>query len=173
MQFFELAFLVWFYPEQAFRRLRGFGRYPVALVWLAATAPLMLLAAGKTAVVPALALRGLWTAGWLVSACLIHALALRRFSRPLLRGWRLLSAWAHLPVWVMTPFAAVGPKAAALALLGALAWVLLLEGQAVKLLYNRTGSFALGAVLLPRLLPLAAGLFALGALLAALVSLFV
>ena len=73
---------------------------------------------GLKPVVPALAMWGLWTAGWLVSACLIHALALRRFSRPLLRDWLLLSAWAHLPVWVMTPFAAVGPKAAALALVG-------------------------------------------------------
>ncbi len=172
MQFFSVAFLVWFYPEQAFRRLRGRRLYPVAFVWFAATAPLMLLAAAKTAVVPVLVVWLMWTVFWLFSACLIHALALRRFGRPLLRDWLLFSAWAHLPVWVMTPFAALGPKARGLALLGALAWVLLLEGQAVKMLYNRSNLFSFGAVLLPRLMPVAAGIFLLGALVGALVSLF-
>ena len=173
MRFLEQAFLVWFQPDQAFRQLRGNELRRAGGVWLAATAPFMLLAAAKASIGAALAAWAAWTGFWLLSACLIHAVALRRFSRPLLGNWLLFSAYAHLPVWVVTPFAAVGPGGFLLALLVGLGWVLCLEGRAVQRLYNRPALFSFGAVLLPRLLPLAAIAFAFGVLVSAVVSFLV
>ena len=171
MQFFEQAFLVWFQPEDAFRVLRRHTARSVATVWLAATLPLMLLVMAKSALWLALSLWAVWTGTWLLSACLVHAVALRRFSRSSLGDWLQLSAYAHLPFWVVTPFAALGAKGFLAALFVGFAWVMLLEGKAAARLYHRSPRFSLLVVLLPLLLPAGAVVIAFGAMAGALVSL--
>ena len=171
MHFFEQAYLVWFQPEDAFRVLRRHSVQGVGAIWLAATLPFMLLTAAKSAVWLAVVLWTAWTGAWLLAACLVHALASRRFSRPALRDWLQLSAYAHLPFWVVTPFAALGAGNFLTAILVGFAWVMLLEGKAAARLYNRPLRFSFMLVSLPLLLPTGAVLLAFGAMAGALISL--
>lgn len=171
MQFFEQAFLVWFQPEDAFRVLRRHTAKSVTAVWLAVTLPFTLLVLAKSAFWLALSVWTVWTGAWLLAACLIHAVALRRFSRSSLGDWLHFSAYAHLPFWVITPFAALGAKGFLAALFVGFAWTILLEGKAVARLYHRPLHFSLLTVLLPLLLPAGAVLLVFGAMAGALVSL--
>ena len=153
MNFFEQAFCVWFHPADVFRRVCRHSDRQFGLVWLAATFPLILLIAAKSAVWVAFALWCAWGACWLLSALFVHAMALRRFSRPTLRDWLYVSAYAHLPVWVITPFAALGKAGFLAAALVGLIWVLWLEGKALSRLYNRPFPFAMRLTVLPLAAP--------------------
>ena len=170
MGFFEQTFCVWFHPTDAVRRLCRHSARQFGLVWLAATFPLILLIAAKSAVWVAIALWGVWGACWLLSALFIHALAPRRFSRPQLRDWLCVSAYAHLPVWVITPFAALGKAGFATAVLVGLAWVLWLEGKALSRLYNRSFHVAMKLTLLPLAAPVVALMAAFGIMAGAVLS---
>lgn len=170
MSFFEQAFCVWFHPADAFRRLCRHSNRQFGLVWLAATFPLILLIAAKSAVWAAIALWCAWGVGWLLSALFVHAMALRRFSRPLLRDWLYVSAYAHLPVWVITPFAALGKAGFLAAALIGLIWVLWLEGKALSRLYNRPFSFAMKLAVLPMAAPFIVLFAALGIMAGAMLS---